>query len=171
MSPSVSLAQLVEAALTPPAASMPSVPRAVTCVRPTYPCGDRCVALGTDPLNCGQCGHKVRSFSQRSWHCPSGRAFAPLTPQCETGVCRNGACAAQCASGNDCPWYFPCINGLCQCPTGQTLCYRQIEWFECADLQTDRGHCGDCDTWVSRRAWAWEAGKSQRRRESVEGRY
>jgi hypothetical protein len=48
--------------------------------------------------------------------------------------------------------FYYCVDGMCGCPADRpTLCYRQIEWFECANLQTDPGHCGDCDTWVSKR--------------------
>ncbi|GMK58653.1 hypothetical protein CspeluHIS016_0600950 [Cutaneotrichosporon spelunceum] len=64
---------------------------------------------------------------------------------CPDQKCRQAQCLQKCnPQSATCAWFYSCVDGYCQCPIGQTLCYRQIAWFECADLNTYPGHCGAC---------------------------
>ncbi len=112
------------------------------CPTGTALCGAACVALATDPANCGGCGEL----------CP-----APGT--CTGGICVPptdcGAltlCGDRCVDtktdvdhcgGCDmpCPDDASCIDGSCTglCPDDLTACGTM-----CVDLRTDPSHCGDC---------------------------
>jgi hypothetical protein len=57
-----------------PRATIDAVTDAMTCALPSTRCGDVCVMLETDPLNCGYCGHV-----------------------CQSGICSAGACVGDLA--------------------------------------------------------------------------
>jgi hypothetical protein len=104
-------------------------------------CGDTCVSPKLSHDNCGQCGNS-----------------------CGSGVCLNGACAANCGSypicgnacvdlmndaancgtcGHGCGAGEGCFSGSCAtpCATGQLRCNGS-----CVDPQTDTENCGACGT-------------------------
>jgi len=105
-------------------------------------CGGACVALASDPTNCGACGNVCAT------------AVADATATCTNGACGvacgagyqpcNGACipTASCCTAADCPGgqCLTCTNHACvtTCGAGQGCC-----GGACADLTTD-ANCGAC---------------------------
>lgn len=95
----------------------------------TDACGD-CRNLSNDETSCGSCDHA----------CGPGES-------CREGVCRclrddlmtNPAHCGEC--GHRCGPEQRCVAGRCACERSvETACES-----ECADLSTDRWHCGRCD--------------------------
>ncbi len=122
---------------------------AQTCPAGETRCGDACVDLRTDVLNCGACGNACLNGSE----CVGG-ACAPVTTTCPTGQTRCGevcvdttSSAANCsACGRACGADETCRDSLCVpidggggCKTGLTPC-----GTTCANLQTDKTNCGAC---------------------------
>jgi hypothetical protein len=70
-------------------------------------CGERCVNLQTNERHCGSCSNRCTS-----------------TQTCCKGKCVNlqknerhcGSCSNHCPEGEE------CVGGVCQCPSGTTLC-------------------------------------------------
>lgn len=103
-------------------------------------CGVTCVALGTDPANCGQCGLACAAGEQ----CSAGTCSCPSGLERCGGVCVSlatdadhcGACSAACAATE------VCSQGACvgSCAPGETLCGQS-----CVQTATDGSHCGACD--------------------------
>jgi hypothetical protein len=71
------------------------------------------------------------------------------TPQQDTSSCST-MCGGQCADlktdnnncgkcSNVCPMTATCVQGSCQCPSGQTRCNNN-----CVDTKTDNTNCGKC---------------------------
>jgi hypothetical protein len=72
-------------------------PNTVTCEAPASACGESCVELATDPVNCGACG--------------SACALQSSAFTCVDGSCGCTTPAACGQSSND----VACINRLCAC--------------------------------------------------------
>lgn len=102
-------------------------------------CGDACVALGSDALNCGACGISCGAAgactagqcacNQGALYCGGRIGCADVT----TDVQNCGACGHACAPS------ATCVAGQCQCATGQTAC-----GAACADFTSDAQNCGAC---------------------------
>ena len=89
----------------------------VECVSGTVRCGDTCVAVQTDPDNCGSCGSACSGGNT----CVAGACVCPVGRTVCNGACTTlatdknncGACGVQCGDG------FACNQGVCQdCSTG-----------------------------------------------------
>lgn len=109
-------------------------------------CDNYCVALGSDPYNCGACGYKCDQPGPDEY-------VACINGRCEY-ACAEGAdyCNGRCTflgwdswncgeCGYVCPDSAPyCNQGTCQvCPAGEVLCGDQ-----CVDLVNDPDNCGAC---------------------------
>ncbi len=100
-------------------------------------CGGVCKDTGSDPGNCGACGH-VCAAGQL---CDAGVCTTPCNGTVCSGVCTNletdgqncGACGDACAAGQ------LCESGVCTTPCHGTVCSGL-----CTNLQTDTGNCGAC---------------------------
>jgi len=102
-----------------------------------------------NPSHCGGCG-VVCSLANASATCASDRcaivACSAGYQDCDRNVMTGceaalmtstthcGACGNACATGQS------CNSGVCQCPTGQTLCLGA-----CTPTQSDRLNCGACN--------------------------
>ena len=112
-------------------------------------CGDACVKLGDDKLNCGTCGNVCPGFDPV---CNGAQCFA----SCPNGTTNcNGACLAPSAfladpascgaCGNVCPApagaHATCGGGSCgwACNAGTALC-----GGACVNVATDAANCGSC---------------------------
>ncbi len=104
-------------------------------------CGNRCVDVQVDPLNCGRCG--VKCGEQQSCQeancvlsCSEGKSSCDgrcVDLQNDVGYC--GSCKARCGENQ------VCGQGICLCKEGFAVCGET-----CRDLQKDPKHCGACDT-------------------------
>src|SRR5580692_11861199 len=90
-----------------------------SCVAGQTPCGDTCVDVTTDPMNCGACGIP----------CSKGQSCQGGTCQCQSGMLCNGSCVSFDANHcGDCTTVCSanqvCSNGVCasSCSTVATLC-------------------------------------------------
>jgi hypothetical protein len=54
-----------------------------------------------------------------------------------------GNCTTTCSRGDESGGLFTCVNGSCECPTGQTKCDRNGSLY-CADTTTSLSDCGAC---------------------------
>ena len=70
-------------------------------------CGDRCVNLQTNERHCGSCSNRCASNQT----CCKGRC---VNLQRNERHC--GGCFSRCPEGEE------CVGGVCQCPSGTTLC-------------------------------------------------
>lgn len=128
------------------------------CTWPRATCDDGSVArcnvdLLSDNDNCGACGHKCETYLplQIGTQCSGGkcRPFCMsaelrdcnglVDDGCETSIANDpnncGSCGNKCADG------VPCIEGVCGCEAGRTVCNGR-----CVDLLGDNGNCGACGT-------------------------
>ncbi len=107
------------------------------CSSPMMMCGERCVDLTNDTMNCGACGTSCpmgQSCVMGTCACLMGRvACAGICVDTQTDDRNCGACGTACPSGQS------CTAGACACPTGQTLC-----GGSCVNAQTDTANCGMC---------------------------
>ncbi len=104
-------------------------------------CGDTCINLMSNSLNCGMCGMSCPTGSG----CSMGVCTIPCaadTTLCgtscvdvRTSALHCGTCDSPCAAG------FVCSSGTCTCPAGLTQCGE-----ECVDTSTHPDHCGSCNT-------------------------
>jgi hypothetical protein len=97
------------------------------------------VLLGSDPKNCGTCGHVCASTEV----CKTGTCTADCgagATDC-AGACVNltadpancGACGHACSGGEK------CVSSKCSCPVGFDSCNGV-----CTNTQSDRNNCGTC---------------------------
>jgi stigma-specific protein Stig1 len=126
----------------PPGSRVHCCPNGYTC------CGGYCAYTGSDPNNCGGCGHVCKnSYScSNGVCCPSGYTGCGTSSCCaSTQACVNGACCT--TNSNTCSPYSECCSqncssysgtGIC-CPTGQTNCSGN-----CVNTNTDNNNCGGC---------------------------
>ncbi|HUB09802.1 MAG TPA: MXAN_6577-like cysteine-rich protein [Myxococcales bacterium] len=103
-------------------------------------CSGACVAVATDPDNCGACG----TICGKGTTCQAGACVCPGAGQTDcAGACVSlqtdddncGACGHVCTGGT------VCSAGSCACPSGQTSCNGS-----CVNLETNASHCGSCST-------------------------
>jgi PKD repeat protein len=108
-------------------------------------CGETCVDLGQDAVNCGHCGRSC----ERGQSCQSGHCVGEEL--CPDGLAE---CSGQCVDLTSDPRHcgfceMPCGRGL-RCENGRCLtdnpCERGLELCAgmCVDLQRDPNHCGKC---------------------------
>ncbi|MDX9719561.1 MAG: hypothetical protein RBU37_02355, partial [Myxococcota bacterium] len=117
-------------------------------------CGESCISVAADPLNCGACGRECAdSESCVDGQCVCGGAACAVGELCCDGSCSNlksddancGACGASCSD------FEFCVDGTCVCETGtgavqicvgdQTCC---PSGAGCRGLLSDARHCGAC---------------------------
>lgn len=128
-------------------------------------CGDDCVQLPSDDLNCGACGKpcvaptddadprwtcgpKVTP-NHTDWKCGDSECKLQCEPgfaDCNTNFCGDGceidllhdpANCGKCGNAcNDGQW---CNEGTCSCPQGTVRCRNT-----CVDLLNDAANCGAC---------------------------
>jgi hypothetical protein len=140
-------------ASTPLAGACPTnecPPGRVTCPNTRYPCG---VDLSSDDDNCGACGVACRQgtyASQSNMRCVDGTCQLVCAPGyancngliddgCEIHVSglyagdkeNCGACGKACDV---------CIDGVCGCPSGKTLCADG----RCHNLRNENDNCSAC---------------------------
>jgi len=112
------------------------------------------VNLATDRRNCGNCGHVCGDEHTTEATCVHARCTISCQPTfancngvdddgCEIDLSTDPLNCGEC--GNICP-DDACAGGVCQhpCPTGWTLCDRNISQRYCADLKNDKYNCGSC---------------------------
>ncbi|HEY6099258.1 MAG TPA: MXAN_6577-like cysteine-rich protein [Anaeromyxobacter sp.] len=114
---------------------------AKTCLPGSVDCGNGCVQLQEDQLNCGVCGNvcgagSVCSTGACALSCQAG--LTNCSGSCrdaQTDVANCGACGTACAAGQ------VCSAGACalSCQAGLTNCSGS-----CRDLTTDGANCGAC---------------------------
>jgi Cys-rich repeat protein len=105
--------------------------------------------LASDPRSCGRCGAACPAPANGTAGCAFGvcsvGACDPGFANCD-GLAANGCEAALATSGTHCgacgracTGGQSCAGGVCQCPTGQTLCAGL-----CTSTGTDVRNCGAC---------------------------
>lgn len=117
---------------------------------PPFPCQ---TDLRNDIENCGACGAACPLVGVVNMvsSCIDGTCEAScredtfdcngiIDDGCEMSLAANdpnncGACGVVCGEGT------PCVDGVCGCPAGKTLCGGQ-----CVDLSDDNANCGACNT-------------------------
>jgi glucosylceramidase len=108
-----------------------------SCIAGQTPCGDKCVDVTADPMNCGGCGIP----------CSTGQTCQGGTCLCQSGMLCNGTCvssdASHCGScATTCAAGQVCSNNACtsSCSGGQTLCGTACVVTNGADVL----NCGAC---------------------------
>lgn len=101
--------------------------------------GSDCIALGSDPMNCGACGNGCPagvSCVSGACTCPNGGlACGGECVDAENDALHCGGCDRACAPG------ATCTAGECSCPEPLSAC-----GDGCVDLTSNAAHCGACDT-------------------------
>ncbi len=95
----------------------PSTPPQVSCKTPFKACGNACVTLDDDPLNCGACGTACGDGKS----CVKGACYAndcAGTDCSASQVCPADRCTDKSCLGVACPSDQGCLNGACV----QTAC-------------------------------------------------
>jgi hypothetical protein len=118
-----------------------SGPKGSDCLSGSTRCGDVCVVLSEDNLNCGACGNACGAGHA----CLEGACALTCQPSLTScsGACRDllndrescGACGVACTDGE------VCSGGACglSCQSSLTNCSGT-----CRDLQEDPDNCGAC---------------------------
>ncbi len=118
-----------EGVCTPGCSSTRGCPTGASC------CVTSCLSLGSDPLNCGACGHACATGQA----CCSGRCVTTAT---DAANC--GACGAACALPNATP---VCAAGTCaatMCSAGFGDCDQNAANGCEVALDSNLSHCGAC---------------------------
>jgi uncharacterized protein (TIGR02266 family) len=104
-------------------------------------CGDTCVAVASDPANCGSCGNRCAAGTVCSAGTCADSCAAGLT-NC-VGACVDTATSADhCGGcGNTCTAGEECTGGSCSCGGGTTDCSGV-----CIETRSDPANCGGCGT-------------------------
>ncbi|MBL8717426.1 MAG: hypothetical protein JNL79_15670 [Myxococcales bacterium] len=113
--------------------------KCVACLTGKERCGATCVALDTDPANCGACGKACIDGKV----CISGGCICPSGTYTCSGKCVDllsdkdncGACGKACPAGDVCA--FAACEKVCTAPT--TKC-----GGGCVDVTSDKDNCGAC---------------------------
>lgn len=116
------------------------VPRAEpsNCPEGQASCGETCIDVTSDPLNCGACGRACGEGQEcraAACTCLNGLdACGPVCVDLQTDNAHCGSCT------NSCGGRF-CAGGTCvdECPAGTTDC-----GGSCVDLATSLANCGGC---------------------------
>lgn len=98
-------------------------------------CGEFCVDMKTDPLNCGACGNKCGGSKPV---CCDGKC-----QDAHSSVTNCGACGVECSAKNGTP---SCVVGMCQwsCSAGYSHCLQGNTGCETPTSSADK--CGGCNT-------------------------
>src|SRR6185312_11711833 len=123
-----------------------TLPTGVACNSNEVDCAGTCVAVWSDPDNCGSCGNVcIQSTVCFDGACTTSCGGGTL--QCgqscvDTNIDRDncGACGATCPSGE------ACVAGACSstCVDEQTLCVVDGGAAYCATTASDNKNCGTC---------------------------
>jgi hypothetical protein len=124
------------------------------CTAGKTPCGDSCVGLQDDTLNCGKCGTTCGAgqacvAGACGYECPSADlkcdkdGGAAVCVHAKTDNANCGACGKTCSVGQVC--YGGQCSGTCgDSKSGETLCPGDAGTPYCATLGADNANCGTC---------------------------
>jgi hypothetical protein len=111
------------------------------CKAPKKKCGKKCIAVQSDPGNCGSCGHA----------CPAGQQCVGSHCQCPAGQHDCGGSCAACCPGDECCDNAACDDGnVCTTDTCQDgTCAHTVDLAaDCRDfVHSPNGECqvnGSC---------------------------
>jgi hypothetical protein len=122
------------------------------CTNGQSACGDACVDMSRDTLNCGKCnnacpGAQACVSGTCTAVCPSGKdvmcgadAGKPTCVNTQSDNENCGSCGHQCAIGQVCAG-GNCVDG---CSSPETKCSPDGGAAYCANLKTDQQNCGAC---------------------------
>jgi len=108
-------------------------------------CGGQCTRVQGDPENCGACGV---TCDEPGSNCNAGQCFCNGTP-CESSQTGTGGTAGTgganagtgtCSAHADCGAGQGCIDGACQCWSGD----QKICGDSCQDVRWNDQNCGEC---------------------------
>jgi endo-1,4-beta-D-glucanase Y len=96
------------------------------CVQPLVLCGTACIDVQSDPAHCGGCTRPACAAGQVCSAGACGSTCGAGLTACAGGQCVNtqtnplscGGCGASFACANG----LACVGGVCNCPTGQSIC-------------------------------------------------
>ncbi len=120
--------------------------REPSCGAPRMQCGDLCVDVRSDALNCGGCNNRCGAGQSCSnGACVGGTTCAAPRQMCgatcsdlSSDASNCGVCGLRCGAGQVCAG-GNCTGGSTTCTPPQRLCSGR-----CVDVSFDLDHCGAC---------------------------